>query len=94
MLLFIIFAVLGYFAYTRFHWPGVAADAVVYVILVAVLQSAGARRRRADADRVVGTKLSEEEKFHLGQVSEHQRKMEDHRAQFDPELRKSRGPQP
>jgi len=91
MILFIIFAVLGYFAYTRYHWTGVALDVVAYIALAVVMQSARARKRRLDADRVVGTKLSDDEKRHLAASAEHQRAMEDHRAQFDPELRKSRG---
>jgi len=94
MLLLIIFAVLGYFAYHRFGWPGVVVDAVAYIALTLILGSLRAQARRREADRVVGTKLSEDEKRHLGAVAEHQRAMEDHRAQFDPELRKSRGSQP
>jgi len=34
-----------------------------------------------------------QEKHHLSAVGDHQKAMEDHRAQFDPELRKSRGSQ-
>jgi len=93
-LLFIIFAVVGYFAYRQFGWVGVAGDVIVYLAVVVAMRSAAERRRRLEADRIVRTKLSEEEKHHLSAVSDHQKAMEDHRAQFDPELRRSRSTEP
>lgn len=94
MLLFIVFAVAGYFAYRQFGWSGAAGALVAYLLLSWIVRAAQASRRRQEADRVVSRKLSADEKQHLGDVSERQKAMEDHRAQFDPELRKSRGTRP
>ncbi|MDQ6781379.1 MAG: hypothetical protein M3Z37_09550 [Candidatus Eremiobacteraeota bacterium] len=94
MLLFIVFAVAGYFAYRQFGWPGAAGALVAYVLASILMRASQANRRRQEAERVISRKLSADEKLHLGNVSEHQKAMEDHRAQYDPELRKSRGTGP
>ncbi len=90
MLLFLVFVVLGYFAYRYFGWIGVGGDAVAYIAVAVLMANARARSRRAAADRIVGTKLSDDEKRQFTASAEHHAAMDAHRAQFDPEFRRSR----
>ncbi len=89
MIRFIIFAVLAYLAYRYLHnWYAVAGVAVVYLVYLAVMSALGAKRNRERTSSLLSHKLSDEEKAHLGAVADHQRAMDAHKAQFDPDLRK------
>jgi hypothetical protein len=90
MLRIVVLLAVAYFAYRYFGWPGPVGVIAVYAIFVAVLSSINANRMRHQTHHVLGRKLSDDEKAHLTSVREHQQAMHDHRAQFDPELRKSR----
>lgn len=93
MIRLILLVVIAYFIYLRFGWPGVAGAIVAYIILILIINALNASKTRQKANQLVSQKLSDDEKTHLSAVREHQEAMEDHRAQFDPELRKSRGQQ-
>lgn len=91
MLRIIILAALAYFAFRYYGWIGAAGVIGVYVLLLVILGAINANRSRHAAHQLVGRKLSAAEKTHLATTQEHQEKMLDHKAQFDPELRKTRG---
>lgn len=93
MIRLIVLAIVAYFAFRQFGWVGAAAVAVAYIILMAVMGAVSAGGKRQQANQLLARKLSEDEKDHLTSAHEHQEKMLDHKAQFDPELRKSRGQQ-
>ncbi len=86
----IVLAVVAYFAYRYYSWPGALGVVVVYVALIAVLSTINANRAREHTARLVGQKLSEAEKAHLAAHRDHHQAMHEHKAQFDPELRKPR----
>ena len=94
MLNLLIFALLAYVAWRYYGWRGAEVVAAAYVIvsiawwLVARISASAARQ---EAARHASLKLSEAEKAHLAATREHQQAMLDHKAQFDPDLRK-RGP--
>jgi hypothetical protein len=89
MIRFFVFAVLAgagyYFTHNWFVVGGVAAAYVLYGIIAGVMDSA---RNRRTTDALLHQKLSDAEKAHMGAVAEHQRAMDAHKAQFNPELRK------
>ncbi len=86
-----IVAVAAYVAWRYYGWHGAAAVVGVYLLFSIVswmLTKASANAARQEAARHMSRKLSEDEKAHLAATHEHQRAMHDHKAQFDPELRK------
>jgi Flp pilus assembly protein TadB len=91
----IVLGALAYFAYKYYSWPGaigvIGAYVLLYVILSIVGRMLNASRSRRQAQRIINQKLSDAEKKHLAATSEHNQAMQDHKAQFDPDLRKSRG---
>jgi uncharacterized membrane protein len=94
MLKLAIVAVAAYVAWRYYGWHGAAAVICAYLLLSAViwiLTRTSANAARQEAARHMSRKLSEDEKAHLAATREHQQAMLDHKAQFDPELRK-RGP--
>ena len=90
MLLLLVFAVLGYFAYRAFGWTGAIVDVIAYAVVAFSVRAVGERNRQRAANQILRTKLSDDEKRHLTATAEHQAAMDAHRAQFDPEFRKSR----
>ncbi len=89
MIRFIVFAVLAYLAYRYLHsWYAVAGVIVVYILYFALMSALGAKRNRERTSSLLSQKLSDAEKAHLGAVSDHQKVMDAHKAQFDPDLRK------
>jgi hypothetical protein len=90
MLRIIVLLIVAYFAYRYVGWPGPVGVIAAYAILVVVLNAINANRARHQTHHMLGQKLSDDEKAHLASVREHQQVMHDHKAQFDPELRKSR----
>jgi cell division protein FtsN len=85
----ILLAVAG-LVYVRFGWLAAAGVVAGYIGFVVIT---GAKKKEAmlkQTNSLVGRKLSEDEKGHYTLVDEHQNRMDAHRAQFDPELRKSR----
>lgn len=89
MLRIVVLLIVAYFAYRYFNWPGPIAVIAAYAILVGVLSAVNANRARHQTHHILNRKLSDDEKTHLAATREHQQAMHDHRAQFDPELRKS-----
>lgn len=90
MLQIVILVALAGFAYVRFGWPAAAGVIVAYIGFVIVTGANKKEAMRKQANRLVSRKLSEDEATHYTLVNEHQTTMDAHRAQFDPELRKSR----
>lgn len=89
MIRFLIFAVLAYVAYRYTHnWYAVAGVALAYVLYGVIMSALGSNSDRSKTQSLLGQKLSDAEKAHLGAVADHQRAMDTHKAQFDPELRK------
>jgi uncharacterized protein (DUF58 family) len=91
MLRIIILAALAYVGFRYYGWIGAVGVLGVYVLLLVVLGAINANTTRQAARQLVDRKLSAAEKTHLTATQEHQHKMHEHKAQFDPELRKSRG---
>ncbi|MBC5804773.1 MAG: hypothetical protein DLM53_08435 [Candidatus Eremiobacter antarcticus] len=85
----ILLAVAG-FAYVRFGWLAAAGVIAAYIAFVLVTGANKKETMRKQTNSLVSRKLSEDEKDHYTLVDEHQNRMDAHRAQFDPELRKSR----
>jgi hypothetical protein len=92
MLRIIILAGLAYFGFRYYGWIGAVSVVGAYVLLLVILGALNANRTRRAARQLVDRKLSAEEKTHLTTTQEHQQRMYEHKAQFDPELRKSREP--
>jgi hypothetical protein len=90
MLRIIILAALAYFGYRYYGWIGAIGVIGAYVLLLVILGAVNANKTRQAARQLVDTKLSAAEKTHLAATQEHQQRMHEHKAQFDPELRKSR----
>lgn len=89
MIRLLIFAVLGYLAYRYTHnWYAVGGVALAYVLYGMVAGILSGKRNRASTHTLLNQKMSEAEKAHFGAVADHQQAMHEHRAQFDPELRK------
>ena len=93
MIRLIILLVIAYFGYRYYGWYGAGGVIIAYLLLTFILASINANRNRQKADSLLHQKLSDEEKAHLGAVGDHEKAMEAHKAQFDPELRKKLGPQ-
>lgn len=91
MLRIIILLALAYFGFRYYGWIGAVGVIGAYVLLLVILGAVNASRTRRDARQLVDRKLSAAEKTHLTATQEHQQRMHEHKAQFDPELRKSRG---
>ena len=86
-----IVAVAAYLAWRYYGWHGALAVAGAYLLLSVVswaMTKASANAARQEAAQHMSRKLSEAEKAHLAATREHQQAMHDHKAQFDPELRK------
>jgi len=90
MVRIIILAIIAYFAWRYYGWYGAAGTIGVYVVLVLTLSTINASRAHKAAQRLINQKLSEDEKVHLAATQEHQQKMHDRMAQYNPELRKPR----
>jgi len=90
MLRIIILAIIAYFAWRYYGWYGAAGTVGVYVLLVFTLSAINARRAHKAAHHLINQKLSAGEKAHLSATQEHQQKMHDRMAQYNPELRKPR----
>ncbi len=91
MLKLVIFAVLAYLAWRYYGWHGAAAVAAAYVVLSIVwwlMARISASAARQEAARHMSAKLSDDEKAHLAATRDHQQVMADHKAQFDPDLRR------
>ena len=91
MLRIVILAVVAYFAWRYYGWPGAAGVIGAYAALSAILwivTKVGASGARKVSLHHVSAKLSEAEKIHLAATREHQQVMLERRAQFDPDLRK------
>jgi cation transport ATPase len=89
MMWLMIIAVLAYLAYRYTHsWYAAAAVPIVFVVIRVLMTTLTASRARRSTDTLLHRKLSEAEKAHLDSVSDHQKAMHAHKAQFDPELRK------
>ncbi len=93
MIRLIILLALAYLAYRYLGWYVAGGVSVAYLLLAFILGTVNANRNRRRTDTLIHEKLSEGEKAHLGAVAEHEKAMEAHKAQFDPELRKKLGPQ-
>ena len=98
MIRFIILAAIVYLAWHFYNWKvavGVIAAYVAFILVVNLASmltrgiNAGGQRGRST--KLVGQRLSDEEKAHFATSQDHERAMIDHKAQFDPELRKTRG---
>ena len=93
----VLLAVVAYFAYQRWGWQGAAGVVIAYIALYLILGAIGralsSRRSERQTAQLINTKLSDGEKAHLDATQAHEQAMVDHKAQFDPELRKSRGQQ-
>jgi hypothetical protein len=89
MLSFFVFAILAaagyYFTHNWFVVGGVAVAYVLYGIIAGAMSSS---RNRRNTHALLQQKLSDAEKAHMGAVADHQKAMDAHKAQFDPELRK------
>jgi hypothetical protein len=89
MMQFFVFAVLAaagyYFTHNWFVVGGVAVAYVLYGIIAGAMTTA---RTKRNTEALLHQKLSDAEKAHMGAVAEHQRAMDAHKAQFNPELRK------
>ncbi|MBV8205129.1 MAG: hypothetical protein JO343_02530 [Candidatus Eremiobacteraeota bacterium] len=97
MIRLVILAVVVYLAWHYFGWRVAAGVAAGYVVLLFIINAASTVTRGINASAMRGStnelmhrKLSDEEKAHYASSREHERTMIDHRAQFDPELRKPR----
>ena len=94
MLRIIIVAILAYVAWRYYGWHGAVAVIAAYVILSALLwivSKVGASSAKRVSQQHAGSKLSEAEKAHYAATREHQQAMHEHKAQFDPDARKSSG---
>jgi hypothetical protein len=91
----IILAVAVYLGWHYFGWRGAAGVVGAYILWLIIVNVASsitggvnARTARGHAAELMHHKLTDEEKAHYSAAREHERAMTDHRAQFDPELRK------
>lgn len=95
MLRWIILALAVYAAWHYWGWRVAAGVAGAYIVVLLIVNIASTLTGRANAGAVRGRtaqlmhhKLTDDEKAHYAASREHERAMADHRAQFDPELRK------
>jgi hypothetical protein len=93
MIRLLVLIVVAYLAYRYYGWYAAGGIIVAYFLLTWILASVNAGRSRQKADTLIHQKLSDAERTHLGAVGEHERAMDAHKAQFDPDLRKKMGPQ-
>jgi hypothetical protein len=91
LLRIVVLGIIAYFAYRYYSWPGAVGVIGVYVVLLVVLGLINANRARQNTQQLLRQKLSEAEKSLLAAKGEQQQRITDHKAQFDPDLRKSRG---
>ena len=98
MIRLVILAVAVYFAWHFLGWRVALGVVAAYVLLLFIVNAASTLTRGINASTVRGSttelmhrKLSDEEKAHYASSCEHERAMTDHKAQFDPELRKPSG---
>jgi hypothetical protein len=89
MIRLIVFALLAYLAYHYTHnWYAVIGVGVAYVLYGLIAGAMGSSKARQSTDTLLHRKMSDAEKAHFGAASDHQRAMDEHKAQFDPDLRK------